>query len=255
MLDGLSGSTRRSARNVPWLWVHVHRPICAIRWQECCPRQITRTAIARNHTGVHHLIWQCRSGIAWFSDWQCHTRLYIWPEATTERICKGTSISNDWCIPEQSHDSCTEAGRKYTVLDFRCNNLSSPSGNFQYEDKWIMYKALVNHEDRCATIAEKWDISPSTVWKHHESLSTTKEDPTGSQHLVIKERSSVIWAHEQWEGAGKLMQLVETEGKRERLTSHHLVAYKCNVASCIYLYTLTDLQYQQCWTWVQRGHL
>ena len=98
-----------------WLWAHVHRPICAIRWQEHCLRQITRTAIVRNRTGVHHLIWQCRSGIAWFSDRQCHTRLYIWPEATTERICKGTSISNDWCIPEQSHDSHAEAGRKRTV--------------------------------------------------------------------------------------------------------------------------------------------
>ena len=57
-----------------------------------------------------------------------------------------------------------------------------------------MCKALVNNEDRCATIVEKRDISPSTVRKHHENLSTTKEDPTGSQHLVIKERSSVIWA-------------------------------------------------------------
>ena len=57
-----------------------------------------------------------------------------------------------------------------------------------------MYKARVNHEDQCATIVEKWDILPSTVRKHHESLSTTKEDPTGSQNLVIKEQSSVIWA-------------------------------------------------------------
>ena len=48
----------------------------------------------------------------------------------------------------------------------------------------------INH----AIIAEKWDISPSTVQKYHESPSTTKEDPTGSQHLVIKEQSSVIWA-------------------------------------------------------------
>ena len=57
-----------------------------------------------------------------------------------------------------------------------------------------MYKALVNHDDRCATIVEKWDISPNTVQKHHESLNTTKEDPIKSHHLVIKERSSVIWA-------------------------------------------------------------
>ena len=40
----------------------------------------------------------------------------------------------------------------------------------------------------------------------------------------------------------------QTEGKQERLTSHHLVAYKHNMASYIYLYTLMDLQYQQCWT-------
>ena len=57
-----------------------------------------------------------------------------------------------------------------------------------------MYKALVNHENQCATIVEKWDISPSTVGKHHESLNTIKKDSTGSQHLVIKEQSSVIWA-------------------------------------------------------------
>ena len=57
-----------------------------------------------------------------------------------------------------------------------------------------MYKAQVNHKDQCATISGKQDISPSTVWKHHESLSITKEDPTGSQNLVIKEQSSVIWA-------------------------------------------------------------
>ena len=57
-----------------------------------------------------------------------------------------------------------------------------------------MYKALINHEDQCAKIVEKWDISPSTGQQHHKSLSTTKEDPTGSQYLVIKEQSSVIWA-------------------------------------------------------------
>ena len=57
-----------------------------------------------------------------------------------------------------------------------------------------MYKAQANHEDRCAIIAEKWDISPSTVQKYHESHSIIKEDPIGSQHPVIKEQSSVIWA-------------------------------------------------------------
>ena len=154
-----------------------------------------RTAIVRNHTGVHHLIRQCCSSAAWFSNQQHHTRIYIWPEATTERICKGTSISNDWCIPEWSHDNGAEVGRKCTVQHFRCiTTLQALPGNIQYKDKWIVYKALVNQEDRHATIAEKWAISPSTVCKHHESLSTTKEDPTGNQHLVIKEQSSVIWA-------------------------------------------------------------
>ena len=57
-----------------------------------------------------------------------------------------------------------------------------------------MYKALVNNEDQCATIVEKWDILPSTVWKHHESHSTTNKDLIGSHRLVIKEQSSVIWA-------------------------------------------------------------
>ena len=57
-----------------------------------------------------------------------------------------------------------------------------------------MYKARANHEDQCATIVKKQDISPSTVRKYPKSLSTTKEDPTGSQHLVIKEQTSVIWA-------------------------------------------------------------
>ena len=185
---------RRSAHNIPWLWAHVHRPICTIRWQEHCLRQITRTAIARNRTGVHHLIQQCRSGIAWFSDRRCHTRLYIWPEAMTERICKDTSISDDWCIPEQSHDSHAEAGRKRTVWISDAMTFQALPEISSTEDKWIMYKALVNHEDQCATIVEKWDILPSTVRKHHKSLSTTKEDPTGSQHLVIKEQSSVIWA-------------------------------------------------------------
>ena len=33
----------------------------------------------------------------------------------TERICKGTSVSNDWRVPERSHDSCSEAERKRTV--------------------------------------------------------------------------------------------------------------------------------------------
>ena len=49
-----------------------------------------------------------------------------------------------------------------------------------------MYKARANHKDRCAIIAEKWDISPSTVWKYHESPSIIKEDPTGSQHPVTR---------------------------------------------------------------------
>ena len=57
-----------------------------------------------------------------------------------------------------------------------------------------MYKARVNYEDQCAIIVGKWDIQPSTVQKHYESPSTTKEDPTGNQYLVVKERSSVIWA-------------------------------------------------------------
>ena len=151
-------------------------------------------AIARNCTEVHNLIRQHCSSIAWFSDWRCHTCLYIWPEATTERICKGTSISDDWCIPEQSHDSRAEAGRKRTVWISDATTFQALLEISSAWDKWIMYKALVNHKDWCATIVEKWDISPSTVQKHHKSLSTTKEDPTGSQHLVIKEQSSVIWA-------------------------------------------------------------
>ena len=57
-----------------------------------------------------------------------------------------------------------------------------------------MYKPLVNNEDRCATIVEKWDTSPSTVRKHHESHNITNEDLTRSHHLVINEQSSVIWA-------------------------------------------------------------
>ena len=60
-----------------------------------------------------------------------------------------------------------------------------------------MYKAFVSNEDRCATIVEKWDISPSTVWKHHKSHRTTNEDLIRSHHLVIKEQSSVIWAQTQ----------------------------------------------------------
>ena len=169
---------RRSTRNVPRFRAHVHRLICTTRWQKHCPRQITRTAIKRNHTGVHHLIQQHCSSVAWLSNRWCHTRLYIQPEATTERICKGTSISDDWCIPwTKSWQSRTEVGRKCTVLDFRHNNHSSPSRNFRHEDKWIMYKAQANHEDWCAIIAEKWDISPSTVRKYHESPSIIKRRP------------------------------------------------------------------------------
>ena len=57
-----------------------------------------------------------------------------------------------------------------------------------------MYKARANHEDRYAINVEKWEISPSTVRRYHESPSIIKEDPIGSQHPVIKEQSSVIWA-------------------------------------------------------------
>ena len=32
-----------------------------------------------------------------------------------KRICQGTSISTDRCVPEQSYDSCAEAGRKRSV--------------------------------------------------------------------------------------------------------------------------------------------
>ena len=37
-LDGPPGGTRGSARNVPWIWAHVHRLICAIGRQKRCPR-------------------------------------------------------------------------------------------------------------------------------------------------------------------------------------------------------------------------
>ena len=57
-----------------------------------------------------------------------------------------------------------------------------------------MCKALVNNKDRCVTIAEKLDILPSTVRKHHKSHSTTNKNLIGSHCLVIKEQNSVIWA-------------------------------------------------------------
>ena len=57
-----------------------------------------------------------------------------------------------------------------------------------------MYKLLVNNKDQCAKTARKQGISPSTVWKHHNSHNTTNKDLIGSHYLVIKEQSSVIWS-------------------------------------------------------------
>ena len=60
-----------------------------------------------------------------------------------------------------------------------------------------MCKVLVNNEEQSAIIVEKWDISPSTILKHHESYHTTNKDLIGSHRLVIKEQSSVIWVQTQ----------------------------------------------------------
>ena len=68
-------------------------------------------------------------------------------------------------------------------MDFRCNN---PSINFQYEDRLIIYKILVNNEDKHVIIAERWDILLNIVWKPYVSHSTRSENPTKSHHLIIK---------------------------------------------------------------------
>ena len=78
--------------------------------------------------------------------------------------------------------------------DSRCYDPLNPSGNFQHEDKLIIYKTLVSNKDQCVIIVGRWDILPGTVQKHHISHNTTIENLTKSYFPVIRRPRSVTLA-------------------------------------------------------------
>ena len=109
---------------------HVHRLVCTSGQQKYC-LEINYESYSSMipYIGVHYLIWQHRSGIAWPSYRWCNTCMHIWLETMVKGICQDTSISDNWCIPEWSNDSCAKVGKKTNSMNSRHHDPSDPSGN------------------------------------------------------------------------------------------------------------------------------